>query len=118
MAVAQAAAATVCANTHGIKGLLPPFPWPFYLIGTRDSFTYELVVKRQQVCSGHYKLPSRFSLPALQTSELHQILDLVFIKWTSGTSELMMWMEIACASNAFPTGHVRQCCLFVGTYLD
>ena len=46
MALAQCASATVCA---GSKGTLPPLPWPFYLIGTRDSFTYQLVMHSSKV---------------------------------------------------------------------
>ena len=49
MALAQAAAARVCATTLGVSS---PFPWPFYLIGTRDSFTFELVVQSSQVRHG------------------------------------------------------------------
>lgn len=47
MALAQAAVATVAADK---RALLPPFPWPLYLIGTRDSFTHELVTCCSKVC--------------------------------------------------------------------
>ena len=45
-ALAQAAAVRACAAAACPA---TPLPWPFYLIGTRDSFTHELVTKATQV---------------------------------------------------------------------
>ena len=50
MALAQAAAARVCASACGTPAAAP-FPWPYYLIATRDSFTHALVAQTSQVTS-------------------------------------------------------------------
>ena len=44
----QAAAAAAAASA-GERAHAGPFPWPYYFIGTRDSFKYELVQRTEQV---------------------------------------------------------------------
>ena len=43
------AAATAAAATAAERARAGPFPWPYYFIGTRDSFMHELVPVRSQV---------------------------------------------------------------------
>jgi hypothetical protein len=47
----QASAATTAAGLD--RGVLGPFPWPLYFIGTRDCFTYNLVQRHElaRLCS-------------------------------------------------------------------
>ncbi|KAK9802889.1 hypothetical protein WJX73_002092 [Symbiochloris irregularis] len=51
-ALAQAAAVRACTASTGTLMGAQPFPWPLYLIGTRDSFTYELASVSSQVSKG------------------------------------------------------------------
>ncbi|KAA6428500.1 MAG: hypothetical protein FRX49_01376 [Trebouxia sp. A1-2] len=46
------AVAAATAASPGERAQAGQFPWPYYLIGTRDSFTNELVKLQTQVCSG------------------------------------------------------------------
>ena len=54
------AASAAAAATPAERARAGPFPWPYYFIGTRDSFTHELVPVQSQVNGNRHSLQKAY----------------------------------------------------------
>ena len=108
-AVAMAAACFVAADPLA-RSAAGPFPWPYYLISTRDSFTYGLVQRSEQVRTHRFPRESAESMDLLlkhvawlitagggPSAPLHK--DVVFLQGRADTARLLSG-ELASSSCA------------------
>ena len=75
------AVATATAVTPAERARAGLFPWPYYFIGTRDSFTHELVPMQSLVRDNNYSLQCIFRVYV--TGIIFMVHAVAALCWTS-----------------------------------